>query len=60
MCAIVSNRSFSQLLDISPKNFILLKTFDSECSQIEVWFTHQKSKPLETEAKINIALVIKV
>ena len=60
MFAIVPNRSFGQLLDISPKNFILLKTFDSECSDIEVWFTNQKSKPLVTEAKINIALVIKV
>ena len=28
----VSNKSFSQLLDISPKNFILLKTFESEFS----------------------------
>ena len=28
----VSNKSFSQLLDISHKNFILLKTFESEFS----------------------------
>ena len=26
----VTNKSFSQLLDISPENFIFLKTFDSE------------------------------
>ena len=26
----VPNKSFRQLLDISPKNFIFLKTFDSE------------------------------
>ena len=26
----VSNKLFHQLLDISPKNFIFLKTFDSE------------------------------
>ena len=26
----VSNKSFGQLLDISPENFIFLKTFDSE------------------------------
>ena len=35
----VPNKSFGQLLDISPKNFIFLKTFDSELSYIEVWFT---------------------
>ena len=36
----VPNKSFGQLLDISPKNFIFLKTFDSEFSYIEVWFTN--------------------
>ena len=54
----VPNKSFGQLLDISPKNFIFLKTFDSEFSYIEVWFTDQNSKPLEIEDKINITLVI--
>ena len=34
----VPNKSLGQLLDISPKNFIFLKTFDSEFSYIEVWF----------------------
>ena len=50
--------TFCQLLDISPKNFIFLKTFNSEFSYIEVWFTNQNSKPLEIEDKINITLVI--
>ena len=54
----VPNRTFSQLLDISPENFIFLKTFYSEFSYIEVWFTDQNSKPLEIEDKINITLVI--
>ena len=54
----VPNISFSKLLDISPKLFIFLKTFDSEFRYIEVWYTDQKSKPLETEAKINVPLVI--
>ena len=35
----VPNKSFGQLLDISPKNVIFLKTFDSKFSFIEVWFT---------------------
>ena len=37
----VPKKSFGQLLDTSPKNFIFLKTFDSEFSYIEVWFTGQ-------------------
>ena len=54
----VSNKSFVQVLDISPNNFIFLKTFNSEFSSIEVWFTDHNSKPLEIEDKTNIILVI--
>ena len=54
----VSNKSFGKLLDISPKNFKFLKTFNSEFSYIKVWFTDHNSKPLEIEDKINITLVI--
>ena len=32
-------KQLGQLLDISPKNFILLKAFIAEFSSIEVWFT---------------------
>ena len=54
----VPNKSFGQLLDISTKNFILLKIFNSEFSYIEVWFTDQNPKPLYIKDKINIILVI--
>ena len=53
-----SNKSFGQLLHISLKNFIFLKTFESKFSYIEVCFTNQDSKPLEIEDQINITLVI--
>ena len=55
--AFVTNKSFGQLLDISPKKFIILKTFYSELSYIELWCPDQNSKPLEIEDKINITLV---
>ena len=54
----VPNKSFGQLLDIWPKNFIFLKTFGSEFSYIEVWFSDQNSKLLEIEDKIYITLTI--
>ena len=54
----VRNKSFGQLLDISQKNFIFLKTLTSEFSYIKVWFTDEISKSLETQYKINITLVI--
>ena len=50
----IPNKSYGQLLDTSPKNFIFLKTFDSEFSYIEVWFTDHNSKPLDIEDRINI------
>ena len=49
------NKSFGQLLSISPKNFIFSKTFNSEFSYIEVWFTDQNSNPLDIE---DVTLVI--
>ena len=58
MYTFVPNKFFGQLLDISPENFIFLKTFKSDFSYIEVWFTDQNSKPLEIKDKINITLVI--
>ena len=54
----VPNKSFDQLLDFSGKNYIFLKTLNSEFSYIEVWFTDQNSKPLEREDRINITLAI--
>ena len=36
---LVHNKTFGQLLDISPKIFIFLKIFNSEFSDIKVWFT---------------------
>ena len=53
----VINR-LGQLLEISPENFIFLKSFDSEFSYIEVWFIDQSSNSLEIKGKINIILVI--
>ena len=58
MYTFISNKSFGQLLDIAPKNVIFLKTFDSEMSYIEVWFTDQNSKRLYIDDRINIPLVI--
>ena len=52
------NKSFGQILDISPKGFIFSKTLNWKLSYIEVWFTDQNAKPLEIKDKINITLAI--
>ena len=55
----IPNKSFGSLLDISPSNHILLKTFNLEYDEFIVWFTDQNSQPLEIEDRINLTMVIK-
>ena len=55
----VPHKPFGSLLEISPTNHILLKTFNSEHDEIKVWFTDQNSQPLEMEDRINLTMVIK-
>ena len=55
----VPNKPFSGSLEIFPKNYVFLETFNSEYQDIEVWFTNQNSQPLEIEDKVNSNLVIK-
>ena len=47
----VPNKSCGQLLDIWTKSFRFLKTFNSEFSCIEVWFTSQNFKLLAIKIK---------
>ena len=55
----VRSKPSGQSLEISPKNYIFLKTFNSEFQATEVWFTDQNSHPLEIEDRIKLTLVIK-
>ena len=40
----VPNKPFGCLLEISPKNYIFLKRFNSEFQDIRVWFTDQNRR----------------
>ena len=55
----VPNKPCGSLLEISPKNRIFSKTFNSEFQEIKVWFTGQNSQPLEIEEKVNLTLLVK-
>ena len=55
----VPNKTFGSLLEIAPSNHVFLKTFNSASREIKVWFTDQKSRPLEVEDKINVTIIIK-
>ena len=39
LCMFVPNEPFGNLLEISPTNHVLFKTFNSEYDEIKVWFT---------------------
>ena len=54
----VPNKLFGSLIEISPKNHIFFKIFNSEFQANEVWFTTQNSQPLELENRINLTLAI--
>ena len=55
----VPNKRFGSLLEIFPTTHIFLKTFNSECDEIMVWFTDQNSQPLEIEHRTNLTMVVK-
>ena len=55
---LVPNKSFGQLLHISPKGIIVSKNWNSEFSYIKLRFNDQLSKPLEIKDKINITFVV--
>ena len=55
----VPNKAFGSLLEISSKNHVFLKTFNSEFQEIKIWFTDQTSKSLEVEDRKKVTLIIK-
>ena len=56
----VSNKQFGQLKNIAPHSLTMLGTTNAEFSFIEVWFTDQKSEPLEIEDNVNLTLIIEL
>ena len=54
----VPTKQYGQLISISPKSLIFLKTMNTEFSEIEVWFTDQNNNTLEIEDNVNISLMI--
>ena len=55
---LVPTKQFGQLISMSPKSLIFLKTMNTEFSEIEVWFTDQNNNALEIEDNVNISLII--
>ena len=62
MLTFVTNKQFGQLItdqvNYSLHLVTMLKTTDAEFQSIELWFTDQNNRPLETEDSVNITLII--
>ena len=54
----VPNKQYGQLICISPRALIFLKTMNTKFSEIELWFTDQNNNALEIEDNVNITLII--
>ena len=54
----ITNKQFRQLINISQQSLIMMNTVNTEFSYLEVWFTDQASKALETEYNINLTLIV--
>ena len=54
----VPNKQFGHLITISPHILIILKTTSAEFQSIELWFTDQNNRPLETVDSVNITIII--
>ena len=54
---VLPNKQFDQLITIAPLSLTMLNTTNTESSSIEVLFTDQNSKPVETEDYSNMTLI---
>ena len=45
----VPNKQFGQLITISPHSLTMLKATNAEFQLIQLWFTDQNNRPLETK-----------
>ena len=54
----VPTKQYGQLISISPKSLIFLKSMNTEFSEIEVWLTDQNNNALKIEDNVNISLII--
>ena len=54
----VPNKQFVQLINISPHSSTMMNTVNTEFHSVEVWFTDQVSKALESKHNVNLTLII--
>ena len=52
------NKCFAYLLNVEPGNLVFIKTCITEFDDIIITFINQNGRPLETEDKVHLTLLI--
>ena len=52
------NKFYVSLLNVEPSNLVFLKIYKTEFDGTTITFTDQNGRPLETEDKVNLKLLI--
>ena len=52
------NNSYAYLSNEEPSHLVLLKIYNTEFDEIIITFTDQNGRPLKTEDKVNLTLLI--
>ena len=55
---VTPNKSYAYLLNVEPSNLVFLKTCNTEFDEIILTFMNQNGRPLETEYKVTLTLLI--
>ena len=55
----VPNKTFGQLINISPHAFTMINTLNTEFTYVEAWFADQSSKAHEIEDNVNVTLIVR-
>ena len=52
------NKCYAYVKNVEPSNLVLLKTYNTEFDYIFINYTDQNGKPLETEDKVSLTVLI--
>ena len=52
------NKFYTYVLNVEASNLVFFKTYNTEFDEIIITVTHQNGRPLETEGKVSVALLI--
>ena len=52
------SKSYAYLLNVETRNLVFLKTYNSEFDEVIITYKDQNGRPLDTDDKVNLILLI--